>query len=467
MLHKEKLNSTLSRGPLVTISIIAQIFSLILVWFGSGPLLEGYGISVIQKYGSYIDYFPGISGRPLSILPQYLASTIGGINSFGYSISGIILALIRLFFLIKIVEKNRKVYWVLAPTVIIAPPWLAVSNERFMPAVASFTFVLAAWYFFFSESGKRYLYILFSFLSCLTYPPILLSAVIAYLCGSLLVQRKIFFSKFLLDSFILVLPIFLYLSYLGIQKIIFPNSYDSQFSNRFSTLNVLNIFYSYFAKYMFQSFIFALIVLALIVNSRTRLLLLIKNFFIIYFLMLTSSLVYAQEYLHTNDPERIFFPSSVSLVLFSLLLMRDTNYNFRILNFSKISIPVITSLIISIQLLYWPSIASQNRQFLNAVQKNISNDVTIHSIQIRDSSGRFGDVNTFYSTSLQSALTYLNPTFAKAEICTMPNIARIHPISTRYPLNTTETCKDLDDSFDLFLEVVSSNPLILKKVSPE
>ncbi len=460
---KEILTSSTLRNPILSISIIAQVCALALLWFGTAPMLEGFGVAVVQKYGSYADYFPGISGRPFSLVPQFLASTISGIDSFGYSIIAISLGLLRLFFLAKIFNRKSNTFLLLAPVALVAPPWTSISNERFLPAVTSFTLMIIAWYFFLKESKPRYNYILVAFLACLTYPPILLTALASYICVIILRIGTASKDKILNSDFLILLaPIFLYLMYLELQGRIFPSAYDSQFSSGLRLVNLLNIYLSFFTQYAMQSIALLSFILLFIFNKKVKPKITICRLLAISFIMLSSSAVYSQEFLHTNDPERIFFPPSVSLVLFGIFVAQKTFSSRVAPSFTTVSMLLISLVLISAQLSYWPTLASQNRHFLKSVEFIVSESDSIHSVQLRDATGRYGDVNTFFSTSLQSALTYTNPKFLKAEICTMRGRERMHPIAARYPLNTTVYCDKLDNSFDLYLEIVSNKPLRIK-----
>ncbi len=452
---------------LVLFSVFTQAACLVLIWLSSAPLLEGYGIAVVQKYGSYSNYFPGIAARPLSLVPQYLASTVSGLDSLGYSLIGVFLAVIRLYFLARIFGNNLG-YWVLAPIVLIAPPWFAIGNERFSPAVGSFTLALASWYFFLNRPTRRFLYVLLAFLSSLTYPPILLASLSAYSSWKIYTGiRNLKINFAMKDVITLSIPLLLYFIYLKIQNGFYPGAYDSQLSSGFSLIKLANLFHSYLVKYTWQSLILFAIVLFFIYKNPERIVRLLYKALAITFLLFSSSVVYVQQFTHTNDPERIFFPSSIALLLFGIAVMKGRDSGFKSVNLPNFLVLVSALVMIIGQFHYWPALAVQNRAFLVQVKENVESHPLIESLQVRDHTGRYGDVNTFYGDSLVSALRYSYPSISKAEICTVRNTIRFHPIADRYPIATTKECAEIDESFDLYVEILDYDPLRLKLLSKE
>jgi hypothetical protein len=450
---------------LIEFSNFATVFCLIiLIRYSAGPILEAYGIAVTAKYQNYTDMFPGIAGRPLTAIPVFLATKIAGLSWLGYAITHFILALIRTVLLMRITKSSKKNFALLLPFVVFLPPWLAITNERYMSAVLAFTLLFGALSCYLSDAKPRYFIVLLSFLSFLSYPPSIFCFAFSLIAFHISTSPKFvdFISKVKRDKYIFT-PILLYILFLQVVKFLLPTSYDSSFHLVGIVKNIKNLTMSLCFTYKLQSLIilFFIVVIHLTCSHTSKNA--VGRLLMISSLIFSTSTVYLQEYLHTNDPERIFFPIAVSLTLFYVLsLNRDKSINPKLQDLLRFSL-TITILILSLsQVTYWKPLMQHNIEFREYVESQTSEIKEPFALKIVDHTGMLGDVNTFYANALISAVYFSNPNITSAEICTFPGITRFHPIAVRFPLPTTKYCETADAQGLMIIEIFKLNPLMVR-----
>ena len=450
-----------------TFKILMIAFFALLFFKLSGPVLEGFGIASASKGRSYSVFFPNFASRPLAVLPSWVAAKISGVGASGYALVGIFLFAARICAIFILQKKLSGITFATLFFVSLLPPWFSISNERYISGVLALTFSLYG--FVFLLRGKTFSFYMFVILATLSYPAVVLCIPFAYI-SLLLIQngfqlngihlRKIAYG--VLPSLVSFL-IYKSLSY------IFPGSYDSNFGSFDWAKSVYQLSSSLFFTYKFQTFFvyIGLIYILLITNGSRRL---FRNSVILFLLAIFPAFSYAQYFVHLRDSDRVFLPIATTLML--LFVGANHFSNAMKLSDSKGDVKrflwLVVAIVYSISLIqYWLPIMQLNRHTVNAVQMQTKSEALPFRVILVDETGKLGDVNTLFSSSLFSAVQYENSRVTAAEICTPIGVVRNHPVAKRFPLPTTLDCESIKmESGDIVFTLVSYDPFILhKKIS--
>jgi hypothetical protein len=447
--------------PLIkSLGVLTILFFFLQVRYSSGPLLEAFGIAVIAENQDYTKMFPGIAARPLTALPVFVATEIAGLSWLGYAIVQIFLGLIRVLILFQLFKNNLNHFVFLLPIALFVPPWLAVTNERFLSAVLSFTFLFGALFVYLKVNNPRFLFISLSLLAFLSYPPSLFCFVFALLLTRIVSSPNLFHQRlWLKKNLFTAVPVFVYIIYLQVVKFSIPGSYDSIFSLKNAWRSFENLFSSYGDRYLLQSsFVVAVVFIFGLLLSPAKNLKFIR-FFLAQLLVFGSGIVYLQEFLHTNDPERIFFPVASTLAFFVILNHFEGNVAKRNLLYflQPVLMVVVLSLSLS-QIVSWKPLMEQNVNFIKFIQTQSSSIKSPFNLIVVDYTGKLGDVNTFYADSLVSAIRFSNSNILSAEICTASGVLKNHPVADRFPIGTTQECKKEFPPDTLVAKIFSIDP---------
>lgn len=439
------------------------IFGLGAIFFvTSGLLLEGYGVARASVNGEgYDQFFPSAAGRPLILLPTYLAGQISGVSPIGIFLVNILLAAIRYFAILRIDIKNNFLRFLALTIGVLLPPWFGVSNERFSGGVLAATLVILAWTDWLLKGKASFRTAFIFFLAALCYPPIILCAPLAAiaLAASGMLTDRLSFAK----SFTSFIPLCygpgIYLIYLFAIKDMVSDSYEASFQADNISTNFLKLFFNF---YRFNTLgiliVFTSMTYIVWVLNSNKMRKIISSIICLNVFML-SSVVYTQSGLHVNDPDRILLPFSVTFLLFLLArFMKKLEF------VPTIKVKTITVLIIIIWVAlfsnYWVTIRNTHQQLIGAINTKLEVESGSHSLLVVDQSGRLGDVNTFYNDTLFEALKIENVDLEKATICTQVGVRRLHYIAARFPLSTTPDCGIVTGaSKELVMIVTSLNPL--------
>lgn len=448
-------------------------------FFVSGAVFEGYLISESFKNLGFQASSWGFLGRPLSATPHTVIWYFFEGSHFGYFIVSSFLMLFRgatIFLLAKELKNN---VWFLSLAAMLVPLWGAIFNERFIGAQLSLNFGILAICLYIKNHQKLSVFVML--LATFAYPPIVLAAPIAILIfKGQAPSAKSSILPSLFSKAALLIPLAIYVAWLSIIRFFGNESYDTAVSgippmrmalqNLFETLVVENTIKT------------LLISILPVVLAKT--LLPSLNLFIILgttFFIFISPLPYARVAIHLNDPERVFFPIS-STVLFIFILhlssVRPNTENKSLGKNSLFAYLLSGAFFLGLSLCYWIPVQHNNRQFLAELNKQINLTQDATSLLVRDNTGYLGDVNTFYGdaklediltggNSLLAAIRIDRPSFESSLICTPSSVERRHPVAANFPIPTTRRCEDIAESADINLQLSSLNPVRLEPYSPE
>jgi hypothetical protein len=465
-----RMNIQLKTFPRVTEFCILFLF-LISMYSSSGPLLEGYQINEFLNSSNYFEFFPSIANRPLSFIPHLIATSISGNAIFGYFIVNSLLGIVRWHSTSMLRSQFGTFHYhlVLFHSLFL-PPWIGVSNERFLPAQLAATLLYAGYCREFSSKrgplGKTLIV-----LSAFTYPPIFVLPLVFQLikiCRSIIIGKKINLPDGFLFSFIFTL--FFALTSFILGKVL-PNNYDSAQTGLPTVSNFFDSLGTIYSKYPSLAFSLLLIIMYstwLITHNPKSFVLM---FVITCSIVPISSVTFSVNNLYVNDPERIFFPISV-LLLVLLANLKGNEFESEnketiiLLNGKKTSsILLALTLLVSLMLSVQQSIRFQQIQITNQSLVQIINREAdgISSLLIKDKSGKLGDVYSFYAPAkvLNSVLSERK---ISVDVCSIVKRENVPLIADRYPIAGPELCSVFDEKdFDKSLVInLKNNQAVLE-----
>lgn len=463
------MNIQLKTLPRVTEPGIFLLF-FISIYYSSGPLLEGYQINEFLNSNSYFGFFPSIANRPLSFMPHLIATSISGNATTGYFLVNLLLGAIRWHSTSMLRSQFGTFHYrVLLFHSLFLPPWIGISNERFLPAQLAVTLLYAGYCREFSSKKGSLGKILIA-LSAFSYPPIFIIPLVFQLIKisrSLLIRRIILLPDGFLFAF--TFTIFFVSASLILGKVL-PNNYDSaqtglpRVSNFFSSLETI---YSNY-PIMTASLLLMMVYLTWSITHNPKRFIL--AFAIICAIVPISSVSFSVNDLYVNDPERIYFPISVLLLILLANLERqefesgDKPTGTLLTSKKTSSILLSLTLLVSLMLSVQQSIRFHQIQIMNQsliqIIKLEADDKS--SLLIKDKSGRLGDVYSFYAPA-KVLNSVLNEEKIKIEICSTIKRGDVQLIADRYPIASPELCSVFKDTdFDNVLVVdIRNNRVVL------
>jgi hypothetical protein len=462
-------------SPRLNLIIFVFLISVLLSanFFASGPVFEGYLFTESLNNLGFQDSTWGLIGRPLSVIPHVLIWYFFDGSHFGYFVVSSLLMLFRgatIFLLAKELKKN---VWFLSLAAMLVPMWGGIFNERFMSAQFSLNFGLLAICLYVKKYSKLSIFAML--LATFTYPPIVLSLPLSILitkAQSMNVKGVRFSSLF--SHFKLFIPLALYVGWLSIIRFFGSESYDTIVSGKPHLRFALqNLFETLFVDNTVKSI---LILILPIVLARA----ILPNLNIVATIATTSLILlatapYVRVAIHLNDPERVFFPISATVLFIFILHLSSLASQRESASLRKNSLFAYLfagTFFLASSLHYWIPIQQNNRHFLAELNRQISANEDAKSLLIRDNTGYLGDVNTFFGdaslediltdgNSLLAAIRLSRPTFESTSICTPSGVKRRHPVAANFPIPTTQNCQETKGFADLVLVLTSLNPVRL------
>lgn len=162
-------------------------------------------------------------------------------------------------------------------------------------------------------------------------------------------------------------------------------------------------------------------------------------------LMPLVGLIYVND-IHLHDPERITFPLSAGIALFTTALL--VHFSLRRIEVAN----ALNSPMVVLILVACCCFTALNIRKNVVLQKNVlaqaakvTNRYKPHYLVVEDMTGRLGDVYTLYDVAFSDALAVKWHENVTATICTPLSIDRIHPIANRFPIPSTQRCEALPE----------------------
>jgi hypothetical protein len=432
-----------------------------LVYVSSGPIFEGFTFNHIFQNKNFFEIFPWAAGRPLTPIPWYLISIIGGNERLGYFIVYVFHFLIAVFALSKLKNLNvgTKVLFLLI--FISLPGWQIFTNERFVAAQFSLSFAILGTCLLMSANYIKSIISLI--IASLFYPPVIVVLPCAFLLIFLVLRYKFKLRKFdTANYFVILIPPIVYMVYAIILRLLNINSYDS--SGGLPSKNLVSTFLTISNTLILRSpanFIFlftACFLLHLIVYKSTRALLVTCIFMLA---SITATFVYSGNSYHLRDKERVYFIATSIFVLYALiffhnlgiqkLVYSDFDVNKHIIQVWSKYVVISSFLIILMSASYYNKITNSSTEIINQISGTIDESKSNISILLMDRSGEIGDVNLLYGNSelsallssgnsLLAALNIRNDNIISVNTCRVENVQLRYPVSARFPLPTPEKC---------------------------
>jgi hypothetical protein len=439
------------------VALYVFAFGLV-VYFWSGPILEGFGINLTTNY---FNFFPNIAGRPLALVPQFISTSIGGNSKTGYFFAGMMFVLCKSILAYLITQQRKRAeFLILFATLMFLPPWFGFFNERYFPAHLALILTLFRLYFALFKKSEV-LTILFGFLSGLAYPPIAFASLYTSLIILVLYQREKQFRKL----FISESGTILFLIYYLFIKLNVDKSYEAQSTSSFSFDNVVNLYQTTFFTDPFKGMLIVLFIcLMFSLTTITRL----RRCFTAIFVLFTipfSAFGYAGNSLHVNDPDRILFPISacILLMLISFLAfepIEEINWQkTRARSFLGVLTFALCLITLFTQLIQWSGYYKLNGDLIETVSKRLNNEPT-NSLLIIDKTDFYGDVYTLLNSADVLSLALIpKMDIGKTVICNSHK-KNSFTIASKYPIPGAADCANVELSqFDKVLLITSISPL--------
>lgn len=447
--------------------LIFSVFIFPAVYFSSGPIFEGFTFNHIFQNNNFFEIFPWSAGRPLTPIPWYLISIIGGNGRLGYFIIFIFHFLIMVFALYKLkkLDVNTKILLLLICTSL--PGWQIFTNERYVAAHFALSFAILGTCLFLNENYVKSIISLI--LSSLLYPPVIVVFPCAYLLAYPVLRYRFKLRKFkTANYFVILIPPVVYVIYAIILRLVNINSYDSSAGlpskNLFSTFLTISDTLIFRSPVNFIILFTTCFLLNLIIYKSSRALLVTCIFIVV---SIIAVFVYSGNSYHLRDKERVYFIFTSIFVLYALIFFHSLQMQKQISSdflakkyimqvWSKYVL-VISFLIILMNTIYYNEITNHSTEIINQINDSVDVRKSNISIRLIDSSGEIGDVNLLYGNSelsallssgnsLLAALNILNKNITSVSTCREANTQLRYPISARFPLPTPEECSNYDTS---------------------
>jgi hypothetical protein len=424
----------------------------------TGPINEGYSLFENRKYWS--EYFGSMAGRPLTFLPNLIALNIGTTNPFGFIVVMNALSIFRILIFYKLYRLRATAipHFILFCFAFLLP-WANVMNERYFPASTAATLILLA--FLFSEQNRIFRANVTTLTAGLFYPPVSFIFPVYYIIEHILKRKsvkEIIFAGGTLGSLVFLL-------YYAMASTLFPTSYDAATTGNVSVETLIGVYRTTYISYWPHTVLLVSMILLFANQVSKDFSNKLKSGLVVLVFLPLSSLVYATSNLHVNDPERIFFPLTVTI----LLLIASNNPAVKAKNFSVswqkslVFTSLVTSLILlSIQYRTFESYQDKNRQLIEYIQGNQTlNSRGETRLLVIDYTGIYGDVYSFHEPAkvLRSALSD-RLTLQEVTIC---NDGKTYSetVSSRFPISAARVCADLKQSeFDVVITISNVEPFI-------
>ena len=437
-----------------------------IIYFWSGPILEGYGINLAT---TYFQFFPEMAGRPLALFPEYLASEIGGNSKTGYFFIGMLFLCAKAVIVYLITRgKTRLEFLILFTIFSFLPPWFGFINERYFAAHLALIFSILSLYFthYFKSAP---LAIIFGFLSGIAYPPIVFASIYTSLVTLVIYRRGKSFKEILLPQIGTVL----FLAYYMFIKLEIENSYEAQSAGKFTISNILNLLNTTFFDNHYKGALLAMLVFLVIYltgNQNTR-----GSAWAVFILCTIpfSALGYAGSSLHVNDPDRVLYPVAASLLLLIISLFAlegRGNFSFHKgkLNYFLAMITLaffLTTLLV--QLAQWNQYFKLNQELVTTITTKLKSE-KVDKLLIIDRTNFFGDVYTLLNSADILSLA-LKPDIEinKTVICNS-HLKESSTFAFKYPIPGAEKCANVAlTEFDKVLMITNINPLKVATLYPK
>jgi hypothetical protein len=443
--------------------LIFSLFVFPLAYVSSGPIFEGFTFNHIFQNNSFFEIFPWAAGRPLTPIPWYLISIIGGNGRLGYFIIFVFHFLIIVFALNKLKNLDFKTKISLLLICTSLPGWQIFTNERYVAAKFSLSFAILGTCLFLSKNYVKSIISLI--LASLLYPPVIVVLPCAFLLVFPVLRYKFKLRKFkTANYFVILIPPIVYIIYAVILRLMNINSYDSSAGlpskNLVSTFLTISNTLIFRSPVNFVALFITCFLLNLIIYKSTRALLVTCIFIAV---SIIAVFVYSGNSYHLRDKERVYFIVTSIFILYALIFFHNLqiqkliNSDFVVKKYviqvwSKYVL-VISFFIILMTATYYNKITNSSTEIINQINDSVDARQSSISIRVIDSSGEIGDVNLLYGNSelsellssgnsLLAALNILNKNIMSVSTCREENTQLRYPISARFPLPTPEECLD-------------------------
>jgi|GEM_PF-831795 Predicted glycosyltransferases len=429
-----------------------------------GGLLEDWSFAVKWlRYGwsFFPEELPSTLGRPLHHLPVAIGLALGDGGIVGQFAVLAVVAVLQFFVVLRILATRpipRTVTLVGAFAAASHPLWAAGDILRFLPAQASalaFWIAVACW-FRVSDGGRRRVAVggaAAIALGLLSYQALALTAVLAAFAIWAIRSRGLGRLGLIVGATVAATGLVGLWSVVIAPRLV-PRSYESTLGNSFpspvdSIVAVLRTLVTE-APWIVVVAVVSCVALAAVALTR---LMSRRAAGVLGAMILVSpltGLTYATSPLHLNDPERIGFPVSTTIVVAILI-------GIAALPWGRVGTP--TTIVASIAaalacvvgtafgIAQWTGYGLTQQRALELVAPAVADAEGDEVVLVRDSSGILGDVYTLLPPhfTFASLVTTGDPTVI--ELCTETGTPRNHPIAARYPIGTTQDCDVVAESY--------------------
>ena len=437
-----------------------------IIYFWSGPILEGYSINLAT---TYFQFFPGMAGRPLALFPEYLASEIGGNSKMGYFFIGMLFLCAKSVIVYLITRgKTRLEFLIFFAFSSFLPPWFGFFNERYFAAHLALIFSILSLYFthYFKSAP---LSIIFGFLSGIAYPPIAFASIYTSLVISVIYRRVKTFREILLPQIGTVL----FLTYYIFIKLNVENSYEAQSTGKLTISNILNLFDTAFFDNHYKGALLASLVFLVVYltgNQNVR-----RSAWAVLVLCTIpfSALGYAGSSLHVNDPDRVLYPVAASILLlmisfFALEERGKFTFHKGKLNYFLGMITLAFFLTtLSTQLAQWSQYFKLNHELVTTVTTKLKSE-QVDKLLIIDRTNFFGDVYTLLNSADVLSLALKPDIEVKKTVICNSHLKESSTFAFKYPIPGAEKCANVAlTEFDKVLMITNINPLKVVTLYPK
>jgi hypothetical protein len=434
-----KSGSLKSEKLLPLISAFLILTFLIGSYFATGPLLEGYQIEFFSRNHGYVQFFPSIILRPLSVLPNWFAIGISRSGLNGYWAISFALILIRALSITFLKNYLGRFFWPILIFAIFLPTWPASLNERFLPAQLACTLLLLAYAFTYIRKVDTSIVFILVLLSCLSYPTLIFVPVAIYILQKSWIFVGIESPK--KNSFPIFLGIGVFVCMLLLVKRLVPVAYDAQAAGRPNLRALEHVYLTALTHYPTYSIAVLMILFSFIaMNHASNVKSSITAIGITIILPITS-FTYSGNIFHVNDPERILFPITVALLMILIEIAISSGGSQAHVNSTYL---ILLFIAVSSLLTFWTESTNiktmeRNREVVANLNQALASHKHKSKLIVQDYSGKLGDINSFFADSLKDAIKP-SARIDSAEICLPKGIKAKQEIIKRYPLPGPLSC---------------------------
>lgn len=442
--------------------VAAQVIAIVAVaaahfrpW--QGGLLEEWGFALAWRdegWPGYVARLGLTAGRPVHLLPHYL-----GLAASGGSLTGeyVVLALVAVLQLLvagwalRPLVSDGWLRWALALALALHPWWPAGGILRFLPAQVG-VLALVAWFGLvvrYLKGGRARLVVMGAvslLVGLLTYQALALAAAVVAMALVLVVETGRRRGVVVIGVTWAVVVVDLVYT-IVVAPLLAPGSYESSIAiggldlgdsaRRIVTTVVSSP--PIWGSLLAAAFLVGL--MALTVRPRRPLVLAPV---LVLVAAPATSLIYAANSAHLNDPERLGLPIGVTAwVAVALMAVPLTARRGRMVGWVVVATAVIGSALVAVAwYTTWTGYSEKQQALLAAVGPIRTGLPADETLVIVDRTGTYGDVYTFLPPHLSMALD-AEGYGPGAVLCTPAGVVRHHPVAARYPISTTPDCDEV------------------------